>query len=72
MEFCTTLDMIGDSFTKSLQGSQFRRFHNIIPGIHEDGIPSYTASVRAFLEEQKIKLYMYKEEANKYSKLTGY
>ena len=30
MECCPTLDIIGDYFTKSLQGSQFRQYHNII------------------------------------------
>ena len=41
---------------KALQGYQFRRFCNIIIGIHEDEIPSYNAPVRAFIKEQKIKL----------------
>ena len=50
VEFCTTFDMIGDYFKKALQGSQFRRFRNIILGIHEDDIPSYNASGRALLE----------------------
>ena len=56
MEFCPTLDMIRDYFTKALQGSQFHRFCNIILGIHEDDIPSYNAYRRALLEEVKIKL----------------
>ena len=56
MEFCTNLDMIGDYFTKALQGSQFCRFCNIIIGIHEYDISSYNASIKAFLEEQKLKL----------------
>ena len=56
MEFCPTLDMIGDYFTKALKGYQFRRFHNIILDIHEDDIPSYNSSGRALLEEKKIKL----------------
>ena len=38
VEFCPTFDMIRDYFTKALQGSQFRRFHNIVLGIHEDDI----------------------------------
>ena len=57
MEFCTTLDMIGDYFTKALQGSQFHLFRNIILGIHEEYIPYYNGSVRAFIEEQNIELY---------------
>ena len=40
VEFCPTFDMIGDYFTKALQGSQFRRFRNILLGIHEDDIPA--------------------------------
>jgi len=35
MEYCPTEDMISDYFTKSLQGSQFRRFRNAILGIDE-------------------------------------
>ena len=56
MEFCPTFDMIGDYFTKALQGSQFHRFRNIVLGIHEDKIPDYNASGRALLEERKLKL----------------
>ena len=56
MEFCPTFDMIGDSFTKALQGSQFHRFRNIVIGINEDDIPAYNASGRPLLEEQKLKL----------------
>ena len=40
MEFFPTLDMIGDYFTKTLQGSKFSIFRNIILGIHEDNIPA--------------------------------
>ena len=68
MEFCPTLDVIGDYFTKSLQVSQFRRFHNIVIGIHEDDIPSYNAPRRALLEEQKLKLKIEKEEARRLPK----
>ena len=71
VEFCPTLDMIGDYFSKALQGYQFRCFRNIILGIHEDDIPSYDASGRAFLEERKIKLRKYKEKSQKYAKLAG-
>ena len=56
VEFFPTLDMMGGYFTKSLQGYQFRRFRNIIIGIHEDDIPAYSASGRSFLEEPKLKL----------------
>ena len=46
--------MIGDYFTKALQGSQFRRFGNIILGIHEDDILAYNASGRTFLDGGKL------------------
>ena len=44
VEFCPTFDMIGDYFTKALQGSQFCRFRNIVLGIYEDEIPAYNVS----------------------------
>jgi hypothetical protein len=36
MEYCPTDEMIGDFFTKPLQGTKFRRFRNIIMNITED------------------------------------
>ena len=71
MKFCQTLDMIGDYFTKELQGSKFSCFCNIILGIHEDDINFYNASGRALLEERKLKLERGKEEAQKAAKLAG-
>ena len=50
VKFFPALDLTGDYFTKALQGSQFRRFRNIIIGIHEDDIPSYNTPGRALLE----------------------
>ena len=50
VEFCPTLDMVGDYFTKALQGSQFFCSCNIILGINECDSTSYNASVRAWLE----------------------
>ena len=41
------LDMLGDYFTKALQGYQFRRFHSIILDVHEGYIPSYNVSIRS-------------------------
>ena len=38
---CPTLNMIGDYFTKTLQGSLFRKFWNTILGITEADIPRY-------------------------------
>ena len=72
MEFFPTLDLIGYCFTKALQGSQFRRFRNIILGIHEDDILAYNASGRALLEEQKINLKKDKEESQETDKISGY
>ena len=63
--------MIGDYFTKALQGSQFRQLRNIILGIHEGDIPAYKASGRALLEERKIKLKKQKEEAQEAAKLAS-
>ena len=70
VELCPTLDMIGDYFTKALQGSQFRIFRSIIIGIHKDDIPAYNPSRRALHEERKMKLKKNKEEAQKSAKLT--
>ena len=71
MEFCPILDMIGDYFPGALQGSQFRRFRNIIIRIHQDDILSYNASGRVLLKERKVKLEKDKEEAQKATKLVG-
>ena len=71
MEFCTTFDMIGDYFTKAIQGYQSSHFCNIVIGIHEDSISYYNMSGRAFLEEKNIKLDKEKEEVQKADKLTG-
>ena len=62
VEFCPTFDMIGDYFTKALQGSQFRRFRSIVVGIHKDDTPAYNASGRALLEERKLKFKKEKKE----------
>ena len=73
MELCPTLDMIGDYLTKALQGSQFRHFRNIILGIHEDDIPSYTynAPGRSFIEQRKVKIKKNKKEVQKATKIAG-
>ena len=47
--------MFGGYFTKALQVSQFRRFRNIIIGIHEYDIPAYNAYGIALIEERKLK-----------------
>ena len=55
VEFFPNLDIIGDYFIKALQESQFFPFSNFVLGIHEYDIPSFNASKRALVEEQKIK-----------------
>ena len=70
MEFCPTFDMIGDYFKNSLQGSRFRRFRNIVIGIHEDDIPAYNASGRALLEERKLLFNKEKKESQEATKLS--
>ena len=71
MECCPTLHTIGDYFTNLLQGSKFRRFRNIILGIHEDDIPAYNASGRDLIEEWKIRFKKEKEESQEAAKLAG-
>ena len=71
VEFCPTFDMIGGYFIKTLQGYQFRRFRNIVLGIHEDDISAYNASGRALLEELKLKLKKEKEESQEAAKISG-
>ena len=56
IEYCPTEDMIGDYHTKSLQGSQFRRFRNAILGIDEIDIAKYNTDARAMLKKKKEKL----------------
>ena len=51
-----TEDMIGDYHTKSLQGSQSRRFRNAILGIDEIDIAKYDTDARAILKKKKEKL----------------
>ena len=46
VELFPTLDKIGECFMKALQGYQLRCFCNIIIGIHEDDITSYSAPGR--------------------------
>ena len=71
VEFCPTFDMIGEYFTKSLQGSQLCRYRNIVLGIHKYEITAYNASRRDFLEKRKLKPKREKEEAQKSAKLSG-
>ena len=71
VEFFPNFDMIGDYFTKALQGYQFHRFRNIVLGIHEDDIPAYNASGRALIEERKLKLKREKNKSQEAAKISG-
>ena len=42
--------MVADSFTKPLQGSQFKRFRNTILGIVKEEIGRYNAAARAYIQ----------------------
>ena len=55
VEYCPTMDMIADYFTKPLQGSQFRRFRNVILGIQEVNIPRYNRQAMKAMNENKAK-----------------
>ena len=52
MEYCPTLEMIGDFFTKPLQGAQFQRFSNKILGIEEVNILEYNARAKDAIAQQ--------------------
>jgi hypothetical protein len=53
VEYCPTLEMLGDYFTKPLQGSLFRKFRNNILGINETDIPKYNATARQMIADRK-------------------
>jgi hypothetical protein len=53
VEYCPTLHMLGDYFTKPLQGSLLRKFRNTILGINEVDIPMYNAIARKLIAERK-------------------
>ena len=41
IEYCPTGDMIGDYFTKPLQGSLFKRLRNLVMGVSEADFLAY-------------------------------
>ena len=43
--------------------AKFRRFRNVIIGIHEDGIVKYNAEARAYLKKKKKKKEDEKKES---------
>ena len=49
VEYCPTGAMVADFFIKSLQGSLFRKFRNIILDIVEDGIGLYKENYKQTL-----------------------
>ena len=53
VEYCPTLDMLGDYFTKPLQGSLFRKFRNTILGINGVDVPMYNAVAQSLIAERK-------------------
>jgi hypothetical protein len=53
VEYCPTLEMLGDYFTKPHQGSLFRKFRNNILGINEADIPTYNATARQMIADRK-------------------
>ena len=55
IEYCPTGNMVGDFHTKSLQGSQFCRFRDIILGIKKCDIAGYNTQARQYLKERKEK-----------------
>ena len=62
MEYCPTLDMIADYFTKPLQGSQFRRFRNIILGIDETMIPRYNIEAKQMIRDKRERAALLNEQ----------
>ena len=48
---CRTLEMIADFFTKPLQGKQFRKFRNMILGIHPEEWAAYFIQYMNALKE---------------------
>ena len=55
IEYCPTLDMIGDYFTKPLQGSLFRKFRNLMLGIEEADVTKYNTKAHEWIKEREQK-----------------
>ena len=55
IEYCPTGDMVGDFHTKSLQGSQFCQFRDIILGIANKDIAGYNTQARQYRKAKKEK-----------------
>ena len=52
--YCPTAEMIGDFYTKPLQGMLFRQHRNAIQGIDQDDMPLYMEMYAKFLESKSI------------------
>jgi hypothetical protein len=48
-----TEEMVGDFFTKALQGTLFKKFRNLIMNISEDDFPRYRAIMKAYDASRK-------------------
>ena len=57
IEYCPTLDMIGDYFTKPLQGSLFRKSCKRILGIEEADVTKYNTKEHEWIKEREHNKY---------------
>ena len=51
IEYCPNLDIIGDYFTKPLQGSLFQNFRNVIIGIEEADVTNYNTNSHEWIKD---------------------
>ena len=52
--YCPTKEMIGDFYTKPLQGTLFKQHRDAILGIDQDDMPLYVKAYAKFLESNAI------------------
>jgi hypothetical protein len=48
VEYCPTGDMIGDFFTKALQGASFRKFRDLILNVKQEDFPKYRSIMEKY------------------------
>jgi hypothetical protein len=53
VEYYPTEEMIGDFFTKALQGSLFKTFRNLIMNVSQDDFPRYRVIMEAYDASRK-------------------
>ena len=58
IEWCPTLEMWADFYTKPLAGELFRKMRRCILGINNDMIVAYNEEYRVFADEQKKRIEM--------------